>query len=136
MDETSFWADYARRYGDDRDRLAKDGAGPDYEDPPRLLAVLKEPDNSPGADLRQDFLNGGAKWGIWRRRAEWVAEDIVPEDTDVNAHVLRLTDGTTLVRWRHPARCPGRESYDGLRDVIKSMLPGNGDSNGPRHWCD
>lgn len=69
-DETPFWNAYAARYPDE---LAKDGAGGCYyQARPRVLAVLKDPNNSAGFDLR-DLLNSGAKWAIWHRLAEWMA---------------------------------------------------------------
>lgn len=71
FDEDQFWAAYIARYGGE---LAKDGAGGRYGDSGlRILSVLKDPDNSAGTDLRHDFLNGGAKYLIWHRLAEWAA---------------------------------------------------------------
>jgi len=205
MNETAFWNQYAERYGEKSGDVAKDGAGAAYyHGTPRILAVLKEPNDSCGADLRQDFLNVGARWAIWHRLSEWAAgilhefppyedvyghailkndalrriavvnlkklsggasiddaklqrcafrdrdflrtqicslkptlilacgtfepllwllEDSVSPGTDPETqNVIPLQGDSVLVQWRHPSRCIGRKTYDGLRDIFKSPL--------------
>lgn len=70
---TSLWTQWERRYESYAMKLTKDGAGDDYYvSTPRVLVVLKEPNKSPGEDLRW-ILNSGAKYQIWHTVAVWVA---------------------------------------------------------------
>ncbi|MBK6487220.1 MAG: hypothetical protein IPF98_10190 [Gemmatimonadetes bacterium] len=198
MHPDDLWSSYDERYGDRRSALAKDGAGQEYGPGQRLLVVLKEPNDSPGRDLRVDFLNAGAKWVIWHRIAEWATgilhgfppydqiqslknaslrriavinlkklsggasidsatlhrhafadrdlirsriSDLnpttilacgtfepllwlldreVPTTANLDENTLGLTNGVTVIRWRHPSRTSGPVTYGALRSICIS----------------
>lgn len=56
----------------------------------------------------------------------WLLESQVPDDANDDANIeqsaIRLTNGVTLLRSRHPARGGGLQPYDQLREVASRNL--------------